>query len=194
MNKLVSLLLVATVLFSCKGKEEQTNVSTDNAGEPSSFFPVTSYLKGQIKELKTAGVNPLKITVAGGKTDSAWLKLEALDSMLKVFTTPEIDSNNMSPYFAESRFLDQTLNAFTFTYEPKKALPKDMMVKRWDIYVTPETGYVKRIYIEKYGEQLQDLQLTWQSNAFCKIVYLKPGANGGGIEKEELIKWKFEEE
>ena len=39
------------------------------------FFPVTTFLKGQIAEIKSGGVNPLKKTKKGTQSDSAWVKM-----------------------------------------------------------------------------------------------------------------------
>lgn len=170
-------------------------VPTVEITETPGFFPVTSYIKGQIAEIKNDGLAPVMITTANNKTDSLWLKMEQLDSVFAEFLTPEIDSANMVSFFKESKFHDQTLNSFTFTYEPVKELPATMPLKRWDVYVTPQTGTVKRIYIEKYSADRKDLQLTWQSDRSSRIVYFTTDAAGNPVvAKEVLVKWNFDEE
>ena len=180
---------------SCNSDQTQTTDAVPIEKSASQFFPVTSYIKGQINGLKKDGPSPLKITTINGKVDSAWLKPEELDSSFHEFLKPEIDSVNMMEFFKESRFLDQTLNTFTFTYEPLKQVPETLALKRWDVYVNPETNKVKRVYLEKYSGDKSELQLSWQSDKSSRIVYLSIAADGTGtIVKEVLIKWNFDEE
>jgi len=184
-------------MISCNNKRipAAENTSSVEITETAAFFPVTSYLKGQIAEIKNNGLNPVRIRTAAGKTDSAWLKVEQLDSVFAEFLTPEIDSVTMAGLFKESKFHDQTLNSFTFTYEPLKALPPGMLLKRWDVYVNPQNGTVKRIYMEKSTADKKELQLSWQSGIGSKITWFSTGASGNQeIEKEELVKWSFDEE
>lgn len=192
MKKIFLFLAIPVLLFSCNNDQK---VATDAQPpqEAPDFFPVTSYIKGQIAEIKSAGINPLKIMTANNKTDSAWLKIEAMDSAFAEFLRPEIDSANLSEWFRETKFMDRTLNTYTFTYEPKKELPATMALRRWDVYVNPQTGRVVRIYIEKSGKDKQDIQLNWQSNGSSKVVYIGTDPSGKPVvEKEALIKWNFD--
>lgn len=192
MKKILLFLAIPVLLFSCNDDPKATT-ATPGQEEAPDFFPVTSYIKGQIAEIKSASINPLKIVTANNKIDSTWLKVETMDSAFAEFLSPEIDSTNMSQWFKESKFLDRTLNTYTFTYEPAKELPATISLIRWDVYVNPETGRVARIYIEKSGNNKQDIQLSWQSNGSSKIVYISTDASGKpAIEKEELIKWNFD--
>lgn len=192
MKKILLFLAMPVLFFSCNDDPKATADALGQVEAPD-FFPVTSYIKGQIAEIKSAGINPLKIVTANNKIDSAWLKVETMDSAFAEFLSPEIDSANMAEWFKESKFLDRTLNTYTFTYEPVKELPATITLRRWDVYVNPETGRVARIYIEKSGKDKQDIQLNWQSNGSSKVVYISTDASGKPvIEKEELIKWNFD--
>ncbi len=179
-----------------------TNSSTEEAGlisqekgsvEKQSFFPVTNYIKGQLYEIKNMGINPLKFTTDNNNhTDSVWLKLEEIDSAVKEFLQPVIDSANLISLFTETKFADQTLDAFTFTYDATGILPDTMSWKHWDVYIDPATGKVKRLYLVKDVGNQRILQLTWQSNKWCKISTLITDQNGvTSVEKEEKIIWEF---
>jgi hypothetical protein len=160
--------------------------------EKQSFFPVTSFIKGELYEIKNKGVNPLKYTTSNNHTDSVWLKLEELDGAVKEFLQPEIDSANLVSLFTETSFLDQSINAVTFTYEPSGLLPDSMKLKNWDVYIEPESGKVKRVYIVKEIDKTKILQLTWQSREWCKITTIITDKNGvSSVEKEEKITWYF---
>lgn len=195
MKKLLLCLAAAACIVSCNNDKKTIENNAPQIEAAPDFFPVTDYLKGQVADLKTIGINPLKYTTINNKTDSVWLKPEEFDSAFAEFLHPEIDSSTMAAYFTETKFFDQTLNTYTFTYEPKKSMPENMQVKRWDVYVDPETNRVKRIYIEKYAPGMKEIQLSWQAGRNCKIVYITMDASGNQVVgKEELIKWYFDGE
>jgi len=156
------------------------------------FFPVTSFIKGELYEIKNKGINPLKYTTSNNHTDSVWLKLDDLDAAVKEFLQPEIDSSNLISLFTEKSFFDQSINAVTFTYEPSGELPDSMKLNHWDVYIDPESGKVKRVYIVKEIDKTKILQLTWQSREWCKITTIITDKNGvSSVEKEEKITWDF---
>ncbi|MBC7936405.1 MAG: hypothetical protein H7Y86_13730 [Rhizobacter sp.] len=197
MKKLLLFLTIYASLLSCNdnNKKPVGDDTTQKQEAAPGFFPVTSYLKGQVAEIKSIGINPLKFVTIKNIKDSVWLKPEEFDSAFAEFLRPEIDSITMADFFSESKFFDQTLNTYTFTYEPKKTLPATMQIKRWDVYVDPETNTVKRVYIEKYAAAQKEMQLTWQARKNCRIVFIATDASGNQtIEREEFIKWNFDEE
>jgi hypothetical protein len=184
------------MLFACKSREIKSISVKENPGTEISndFFPVTLFIRGQIVEMRNSGINPLKITTKGNHTDSAWLKVEELENAFADFLTPTIDSAGMWKFFTENKFLDQSLDVYTFTYEPKTELPDSLKLRRWDVYINPKNNSVKRIYIEKTNGASNTLQLTWQSNEWGKIVTFSLDKSGKEVlQKEEIIKWKFEQ-
>ena len=190
-------LLSAALLFlnACNNSTPEKKVMQNNADtviENPSFFPVTDYLKGQIYDIKQKGLTPIKYTTVNGHTDSVMIKFDQLNELLKAFLQPEIDSANLVPYFNETKFLDQSIDAFTFTYEAKSQLPDTLLLRHWDVYVEPETGKVKRIYIIKKEAANKTLQLTWQSDKWCKTTTIINNPDGtAAIEKEEKISWDY---
>ncbi len=155
----------------------------------SNFFPVTSYLRGEIYGIKTGGITPLKKTTTGNKMDSVYLKEADFEFIFSAFLFPIIDTSNLKNTFTEKRFLDQTLNAFTFTYDPSNGQENEFAFKHWDVYVDPETNKVRRIYLTKKVDSETELLLTWQSGKWCKIITAK----NEKIIKEEKISWSYEE-
>jgi len=190
------IIICAAVLFllsSCNN----ANTANKKAGsvdtavvEKQSFFPVTAYIKGQLYSITTKGINPLKYTTIHDHTDSVWLKTEELNSAVKDFLTPEIDSTNLTSLFSENKFVDRSLDdAFTFTYDPIKKLPDSMQLIHWDVYVDSKTGNVQRIYMLKNTKDNKQLQLTWLNDRYCKIITIDNGTSK--VEKEEKISWDF---
>jgi hypothetical protein len=196
MNYFIRLAALTVILISCnsgKTNSVKTSPLVNDVNETNvSFFPVTAYIKGQLYEIKNKGINPLKYTTVNNRTDSVWLKLNEMEMAVQEFLTPVIDSQNLSNLFLEKKFLDQTIDAFTFTYEPIQQLPDSFQLQRWDVYIDPETNKVKRIYMLKEKENNITLQLTWQSGKYCKILTILRQPNGKEIiEKEEKMTWDF---
>ena len=191
--KLYFLLLSSALLCACgNNSSERKLTAVSKVEEEPGFFPVTSYLKGQLYDIKAKGVTPIKYTTINNRTDSAMVKLDSLNILCKEFLQPEIDSTNLINFFTESKFLDQTVDAFTFTYDAKKNIPDSIQLIHWDVYVEPETSKVRRVYITKKGDSNKILQLTWQSNQWFKIVTIVSAADGTStIEKEEKISWDY---
>ncbi len=196
------LIFAFTFFVACNSKKTApiavTESATSNApttieDTASNFFPVTSYFRGEIYGIRNGGITPNRKITVGDKTDSSWVKMESLEKVLSVFLSPIIDTANLKSLFEEKKFKDETLNAFTFTYDPKDIKSNTFAFKHWDVYVDPETNKVKRIYLQKKEIEGEVLQLTWQSGKWCKIVTLKDtGNNNLVIEKEEKISWSFD--
>ncbi len=193
MRPLLLILAVTLFLCSCGSSEEKTssqNVVTKDT--ISNFFKVTSFLKGQIFEIKNGGTTPIRKTIINNKVDSSWVKMESMDSLFAEFLTPLIDSANLKETFVEKRFLDQTVNAFTFSYDPINISKNDFAFDRWDVYVDPDNQKVKRIYLLKKVNENSKLLLTWQAGKWCKIITLVTNNNKTAVSKEETITWKYE--
>lgn len=196
MKVYVSILgLFMLLLNSCTTNEKETpqtanSILTDSLAKQR-FFPVTTYIKGQLYSIKEKGLNPIQYIIEGDKKDSSWLKIEDLPSAINEFITPEIDSTNLIQLFLEKKFVDQSLDAVTLTYEPIKKLPDSLSLSSWTVYIEPETGNVKRIYLVK-TKATKTIQLTWNSDANCKMVYLTSNADGSFVvDKEVKINWDY---
>lgn len=197
MLRTIIFLLGTILFFSCNNRKveavnktiQKENAISDNK-DP--FFPVTDYIKGQISDIQKGGVNPIKYVTISNLTDSSWLKMEDLAMEVSPFLEIVIDTSNLSHLFSEKKFLDQTISAYTFTYDPQDQLPDTFLLKHWDVYVDPVTNKVKRIYMVKKTDDNKIVQLTWQSDKWCKIVTIAPDKTGKtSVEKDILIKWDF---
>lgn len=187
------VLTLSFFITGCKSKTPSTiPVSGAAPVEKPSFFPVTAYLEGQLRDFEERSMNPLKFTTIDGRTDSVWLKTEEIPVAIQDFLEPEIDSSNLAGLFKEEKFRDQTLNTFTFTYDPLGPLPDSMTLKRWDVYVDVETGKVKKIYMVKKPAPNKMVQLTWVSDRYCTIVTIAELPDGNSkIESEQKVTWDF---
>ena len=192
MKKANILGFIIILFLSCNtSNKEVQNIPAEEKATVS-FFPVTSYIKGQIAEIKSSSINPLKVIITGKRIDSSWLKIEDIDTTFKEFTLPIIDTSNLLEFFSENKFADQTLDTYTFTYTPKVVLPDSFSIQRWDVYIRPDNNKVKRIFIVKQLPGEKELQLTWQSDNWCKITCIaKDKAGKQFVAYEQVIKWNF---
>ena len=67
------IIFAFSLLTGCGAKQEATPEEVKVEKESITFFPVTSFIKGQIHILDSLPVTPLLITTHKGKVDSAWL-------------------------------------------------------------------------------------------------------------------------
>ena len=197
------LFFIAALFFclvSCNNdKASNSNILPEpkaaEVAKSDSFFPVTSFIKGQMRLLDSIPVTPLHTITINNKIDSQWIKQTALKSLLAPFLSPEIRETNMVNYFKETSFKDQTLNAITFTYDPVKSLPDSITLRHWDVYIDPETGTVTKVYLVKHQAEklgMVTLQLTWKTNKYAMIVTLQDQPDGTTkLIKEDKFIWNF---
>ena len=193
MKSIFALTTFILALISCNNsaKPASTMVEKDVL-KAQKFFPVTSYIKGEIYNIKQSHINPLLYTTVNNHTDSVWLKADEIDAAVQEFLSPEIDSINLIMLFTEKSFLDQSINAVTFTYDAAVALPDTMKLKHWDVYVDPDANTVKRIYMVKEISKTKTLQLTWVNNEWCKITTIVTDEKGiSKVEMEKKLIWNF---
>lgn len=187
--------LVAFFLYACNNKSKQAEQAATIIDSAVAFFPVTSFLKGQLIALDSLPITVLRIVTIKGKSDSFWIKKENVPPLLKDFFTQEINTTNLTALFKESKFNDEGVDAITYTYEPKAALPNSISLKHWDVYVKLQTGKVKRVYMVKQvkqGAEIFTLQLTWVTDKWAKIVTIlnKPAGESELIKEEQFV-WGF---
>lgn len=191
MAKIISVLFFITIL-SCNRNSNENSTPKEITEDTTthSFFPVTSYIKGQLYELKNEGINPLMFTTVKNKKDSAWLKVEDIPGIIAPFLEPLIDSTNLKYIFKETSFLDQTMDAYTFSFDPIGKLPENYELQHWDVYIDHETNKVSRIYILKKEINGTVVQLTWQADKYCRMIWIKDNGKPE-IVKEILINWRI---
>jgi hypothetical protein len=198
MQKLFLFLLPIGFLFftACHSNETPRSVAIKTSADSTNIFPVTSFIRAQLKELDTMPVTPLLLTTIAGKTDSTWLKRADIRKKAVPFLSPEIDSASMHSLFKESSFLDQTINAYTFSYDPKNKLPDSIHLTHCDVYMNPQTNLVERIYMVKENDsatQNVTTQLTWLVDKWYSIRTITEVPGHKAQVKEEKMIWNFDD-
>ena len=198
MQKWLRIISLSWILFcySCQ-EPAQNDVSKEKPTEtPISFFPVTEFLKGQVEEIQSLPVTPLKIEIDGQRHDSSWIDKKDIGKFAAPFLHPEIDSANMANLFTGKSFLDQTIDAVTFSYDAKGKLPDSMKLIHWDVYIDPHQNSVQRIYMVKndiVSSQPATVQLTWVAGKWFSIRTIVQATGKEPVIKEQMLKWDFDE-
>lgn len=191
MQKIGYCLIAFLLLNGCKSSTEPKPYTPEKK-EPVPVFPITDYLNGQIAEIEKLPVTPLVLKINGNETDSIWIKREQLKELAQPFLHPVIDSATLNAYFKGKSFLDQTVNAITFTYEANKHLPREIDLTEMNVYVEPEKNEVDRIYLVKnIGDTA--LQLTWKAGKWFSIRSIVQKDDGSSMVSETKVKWDFNE-
>ncbi len=191
-------LLIAGWLFSqCSGRTDADQSGQEAAGTPppedsSAFFPVTAYLQAQINRFDSMPVTVLQIKSGAQQPDSSWIRREDMKTLLAPFTADSIGKDNLRELFRENRFSDQSTASITLTYLPRHTpLPPGVNLRRWDVYVDPETGELKMVYIHRElnrnGQTIQQ-QLIWKTAQWAKIAESGTGTDGQPLPVQE-VKW-----
>ncbi|MEO6329057.1 MAG: hypothetical protein ABIO55_09000 [Ginsengibacter sp.] len=192
-KNILILTLTGIIITGCENKKS-IKTPPETSIQKNDFFPVTQYLQGQLREMDSLPITPLKITTLNGISDSVWLKKKDIRLFALPFLVPVIDSAQMHNYFSEKSFLDQTINAFTFSFDPLNQLPDSMEIKRWDIYIDPGNSKVKRIFIVKQLNKFktpQIIQLIWKSGYYCQITTITEKNDTPPEIKQEKLIWNF---
>jgi hypothetical protein len=201
MKKYLILFSCCLFFFSCS--QNKNNSAAGNTGDTAtasvktkdtSFFPVTSFLQKEIQDLDSLPVTILEVTTVNNKQDSAWLPAAKVKPKLQPFLSDVIDKNNLSAYFKETNFNDQSTEAITLMYDPKAALPDSFALRRWDVYINPDKNTLRRVYMVKRAKENNAVtiqQLTWQSGKWAKIVTIN-NENGNNSPVIKEIKWVWD--
>ncbi len=196
MNKYCVIAAVIILFNACNARHEESaapSIETENKAD--SFFPVSSFLRGQMAILDSLPITPLHITTVNGKSDSAWVSKAKLKPLLQPFLASEIGETNLVKYFKETRFIDQSVNAVTFTYDPNGTPSDTSSLRHWDVYVNPEKGNVTKVYIvREFIENDKKItnQLTWETDKQAKISTILNNPDGTQeLIKEDIFTWDF---
>lgn len=201
MSKLIVWLLAFGIFFSCRDNEKKPVAGNEPAEqarqEDVPVFPVTDYILGQLNQLDSLPVTFLKMEVKDGKTDSTWLKKGEVKKYARPFLYPTIDSATIRSFFSRRSFMDQTINAITFTYDVTKPLPDSSGLTECSVYVDPQNNTVQRVYLVKKGlvkTSQVDSQLTWKANRWFSIRTISEAPGTKPVVTEQVIKWDFRED
>lgn len=168
-------IFLAALLLCCKGKKK-------NDTPDEKFFPVASYLKGQIAQMDSSLASIIKIEkIDSNVADTTYVKREEFKNYAKEFAElPDISSDKMKDDYQVKKMYDDMLKAAIITYETTEQANE---IKKEDVILEPgENGesIVKTINIEKWistGDSTVHKNMVWHAGKSFLIVTKtdKPG-------------------
>jgi hypothetical protein len=191
-------VIAAVFLFAC-GEKKPTSAapvaaaSKDSVAAPKAYFPVMSFIKGEIAYVDSLPVGIKKYST--GKK-FVYIKAEEFHKLAAEFTPGEISDSLFMNQYQETSFFDQSSNSATFFYTTKHdSLP----VKRVDVLTAKGDVYdkVKSIYLQKNyrsGDTAYLKKLYWKPQKSFQII--TEAVKGSGQPVTEIVKvvWDNEEE
>lgn len=203
-NLWIAATLVAGLLASCRGGKNQgdnnlpdsTTISQhgDSAApdEKKNYLPVAEFIKGDVGKVDSFSAGILMRTTIDGRSDSAFVKLEAFRKVVPLFLVPELDSAYFAENYSESTLYDPASETMSFIYT---ATNDQAPLKKAFVYVVQ--GYnnnkVSRIYLERElasGDTSLSQKLTWKMNEFCQVVETKRTSKGLNTVKVQKLIWE----
>ena len=164
-----------------------------NAEAEESFFPVTAFLNGEIREMWELGSKVSLTIPKKGKLKQQLLSDDTLSwkESFKDFFSPTIDSNRLAGTYRLSKFMDETIHAITLSYERKTPIIAFPEWNNWNVYIEPETGMVKKLFLVKKIDSTHLQQLTWKHGKNCLIRDFNLDSTGNLVlYKEQEYIWK----
>lgn len=144
--------------------------------EETTFFPVATFLQGQIHSVDSLKLPVSKYITFNNRTDSASISITAFNNLATEFVSPDISDSSLTKYYTETVFADQSIASVTMTYSTaNKALP----LQRLDVIIHADpvqNDQVKSIYMEKsYNVNDASLlkKLYWKADRNFQIITIR---------------------
>ncbi len=176
LNRLILLAIIATLVISCKNNKEEKPLPEDEQEQKEDYFPVLSFLMGEIKKVDELPGGILKITEMDGRFDTVYISHEEFHDLVDGFLKEEIQPGNFKKNYSEELFYDQSIAATSYVYESKKP---GQEIRRVDIIAKMGRIYheVSSLFIEKSDPRSDTLsRLLWTSGKAFQLTRTVPGA------------------
>lgn len=186
MNKIFLCLFCLVSLLACKEKK-------NNADKDTTYFPVLSFLKGQVRHIDTSLYRIVKVETTGGISDTAYIPREKFETCAKDFLSiPDISSEKWKAGYKEDKMYDDVLKNVILTYSTTEA---DNEIKREDVILEPNANGnsdVKTIIITKWlsnADSTIEQNMVWYVNKRFTVVTKIQKANSPEKIKTVQVIW-----
>ena len=190
-------VLLAVASFSGCGVQEKKEVKQEPEPEAKAttevhFFPVTSFIEGQVHVVDSFQSVTMKYTKIGEKVDTTLISIADFRQLSREFTDPDFNSALLKPYFRETSFADQSIKAVTFNYTTEN---NDLEIRRVDVVVDASAitnDKVRSIYMEKQSRREDTMiykKLYWRADKNFQIITTQQVGNKAGIVSVTKVEW-----
>jgi hypothetical protein len=162
---------------ACSNSKEDTKnlvATTDTT----SFYPLASYIKDQVKYFDSTGVKFSVVTTEGAIKDSITSQLAAIMPMIQSFMEADISDSVQKINYKESVFRDAGTASLNINYTP---INTSVPIRNIDILMDDQTSIIKRLFIRKQfrtKDTTSTEQLSWKTNQGFTTSISKEASNG----------------
>lgn len=183
MTRFFACLLFLVFMVGCKTKNKKPTVPAEQ------FFPVTSYLKGELSRMDTSLATFYKIETIDGKSDTVPIRNIDVKRYAADFATlPDISSEELKNDYEITHEYDDILNAFVFMFTTKEDHP----VRREDVVLDPapnEKGKndIISVFVERWdnrGDTAIRKNMLWKAGENFQVTTV---TEAGGIQKTKKL-------
>jgi len=186
MDRMLFILVTILLLSGCKNKKNEDE-------KEASFFPVVSFIKGQVKNIDTSLYRIVKVETIDTTKQTSYIKREDFRKYAKDFLElPDIASSKWKDDYQETKMFDDALNQVILSYTTSN---EDAPVRREDVMLNPtnESGNseVKNIIIntlEQGKDSSIERNMVWYAGKrFTIITKIQKANQPEKIKKLEVI-------
>ncbi|MFT3702946.1 MAG: hypothetical protein QM802_11270 [Agriterribacter sp.] len=143
---LLCLLFFSVITESCKNKGEDKTNQEQGDSTTKNYYPVTSYINGQIMYLDSVPLAIIKYTISNNKIDTSITEKKDFAAIAAQFASPDISKAPLKDQYEETSFMDATLGTISLTYAAKNDTSS---IRKIDVLLKQENTDVSTIYVEK---------------------------------------------
>ena len=177
MKPLIIACVVCMMAAACSNSKEDTKnlvATTDTT----SFYPLASYIKDQVKYFDSTGVKFSVVTTEGAIKNSITSQLAAIMPMIQSFMEADISDSVQKINYKESVFRDAGTASLNINYTPRNT---SVPIRNIDILMDDQTSIIKRLFIRKQfrtKDTTSTEQLSWKTNEGFTTSISKEASNG----------------
>jgi len=177
MKPLIIACVVCMMAAACSNSKEDTKnlvATTDTT----SFYPLASFIKDQVKYFDSTGVKFSVVTTEGTIKDSIISQLASIMPMIHSFMEADISDSVQKINYKESVFRDAGTASLNINYTP---INTSVPIRNIDILMDDQTSIIKRLFIRKQfrtKDTTSTEQLSWKTNEGFTTSISKEASNG----------------
>jgi hypothetical protein len=177
MKPLIIACVVCMMAAACSNSKEDTKnlvATTDTT----SFYPLASFIKDQVKYFDSTGVKFSVVTTEGAIKDSITSQLASIMPMIQSFMEADISDSVQKINYKESVFRDAGTASLNINYTP---INTSVPIRNIDILMDDQTSIIKRLFIRKQfrtKDTTSTEQLSWKTNEGFTTSISKEASNG----------------
>ena len=188
--KLFALFLIlgmGTILSGCKSNPASNAASQqDTSASNKEYYPISGYIKNQLKWLDSVPLAIIKYTTRDHHTDTSIVEKTDFNTIAEDLSLPDISSSILKKQYDEVSFIDASIGTISLTYS---ATNDTALIRKADVLLDQNSTAVRTIYLEKIS-RISDSTCTrkilWTANKNCLVTTIiqKPGSPESILEEK----------